>query len=271
MALPSRPSPPLVLTFAASDPTSGGGLQGDLLTVASLGCHPVSVLTALILRDTEGLVDVVPMDPDLVVDQARLLLEDLPVRAFKVGLLGSVEAVARVAEIISDYPEIPLVLEADLARSLEGVQGFDELLSAHAELLLCQAAVVVLGRGDASKLCGALGDEEDLSPQATADLLLARGVGHVLLTGSGAPGPQVVNLLFDDGGVIRTDAWERLPERFLGAGGTLAAALAACLARGMGVAEAVGEAQAFTWKSLVAAFRPGMGYALPNRFFLSER
>lgn len=267
MFLPQPPSPPLVLTFAASDPTGGGGLQGDLLTLASLGCHPLSAMTGLLLRDTEGVGDIVPMDPELVADQARLLLEDMPVRAFKVGLLASVEGVAAVAEIISDYPDIPLILESDLARPLAGWPGFDDLISAHCELLLSQSAAVVLGHNEARKLCLGLSGEDDLPPQALAEILLASGVGHVLLTGSGQPGPQVVNMLFNASGVVRADAWERLPERFLGAGGTLSAALAAYLAQGMEMAEAVREAQEFTWQSLSAAFRPGMGQALPNRFF----
>src|SRR6266581_7876353 len=115
MPVPPAITPPIVLTLAAADPTGGGGLQGDVLTLASMGCHPLSVVTALCLRDTEGVGEIVPLDADLVVDQARLLLEDVPVQAFKVGLLGSVENIAAVAEILSDYPDIPIVLESQLA------------------------------------------------------------------------------------------------------------------------------------------------------------
>src|SRR3954447_17032489 len=97
--------PPIVLTFAGSDPTGGAGLQADLLTLASMGCHPLSVVTALTVQDTRGVDDVLAIDSDWVVDQARKLLEDMPIGAFKIGVLGSVENITAVAEIISDYPD----------------------------------------------------------------------------------------------------------------------------------------------------------------------
>ncbi|HEV2219632.1 MAG TPA: bifunctional hydroxymethylpyrimidine kinase/phosphomethylpyrimidine kinase, partial [Casimicrobiaceae bacterium] len=102
------PFPPIVLTFAASDPSGGAGVQADLLTLASMGCHPLSVITALTVQDTLGVEGVMPVDADWVADQARALLEDMPVDAFKIGVLGSVENVVAVAEIISDYPDVPL-------------------------------------------------------------------------------------------------------------------------------------------------------------------
>lgn len=268
--MPDSPpaAPPVVMTLAAADPTGGGGLQGDVLTLASMGCHPLSVVTALCLRDTEGLAEVVPLDPELLADQARLLLEDVPVRVFKVGLLGSVENIAAVAEILADYPGIPVVLESELARVGRAASTQDSLVAAHCELLLPQVAVLVLGRLEALRLAMTLtGDEEEPELGVAMQALTAAGPEYVLLTGSGEPGPQVVNVLYDRAGVVRTDAWTRLPERFLGAGSTLSAALVGALAQGMEVPEAVREAQEFTWQSLAAAFRPGMGQALPDRFF----
>ena len=107
--------PPVVLTFAASDPSGGAGLQADLLTLASMGCHPLSVVTALTVQDTLGVEGVIAIDADWVADQARALLEDMPVDAFKIGVLGSVENIAAIAEILSDYPDVPLVLDPVLA------------------------------------------------------------------------------------------------------------------------------------------------------------
>ena len=99
--------PPLVLTFAASDPSGGAGVQADLLTLASMGCHPLSVITAITVQDSLGIEGVLPIDSDWVADQARRLLEDMPVDAFKIGVLGSVENIAAIAEIVSDYPDVP--------------------------------------------------------------------------------------------------------------------------------------------------------------------
>src|ERR1700681_3441792 len=100
--------PPVVLTFAASDPSGGAGIQADILTLASMGCHPLSVLTAITVQDTMGVEAVQAIDADWVADQARCLLEDMPIDAFKIGALGSVENIAAIAEILSDYPDVPL-------------------------------------------------------------------------------------------------------------------------------------------------------------------
>src|SRR5690242_18689203 len=108
-------TPPIVLTFAASDPTGGAGIQADLLTLASMGCHPLSVVTALTVQDTAGVDSVLAIDADWIADQARTLLEDMPVAAFKLGMLGSVEAISVIAEIVADYPDVPLVLDPVLA------------------------------------------------------------------------------------------------------------------------------------------------------------
>ena len=104
-------SPPIVLAFAATDPSGGAGLQADILTLSSMGCHPLSVVTAVTVQDTVGVEELLPLDAEWVADQARSVLEDMPVSVFKIGLLGSVEIIAVIAEIVSDYPEVPLVLD----------------------------------------------------------------------------------------------------------------------------------------------------------------
>ena len=86
-------TPPLVLVFAAADPTGGAGIQADMLTLAGMGCHALTVITALTVQDTAGVEDVLAVDADFVSEQARAVLEDMPVQAFKLGVLGSVENV----------------------------------------------------------------------------------------------------------------------------------------------------------------------------------
>lgn len=265
--------PPTVLCFAACDATGGAGLQSDVLTLASMGCHPLSVVAAVAVRDTRGVEDLLAIEADTVAAQARALLEDIPVQAFKLGMMGSVENVAVVAEILSDYPDLPLVLEPALAYIDGEETGAEDMLAALGELVLPQVTVLVASRHEVMRLAsvdfgeGDTDGDEELSAEDAVARLLALGVGYVLLTGASEPGPQVVNVLVGPDGVVRTDAWERLPERYLGAGATLAAAVAAALAHGMEVPEAVREAQEFTWQALSAAYRPGMGMALPDRFF----
>ena len=89
--------PPIVLAFAATDPSGGAGLQADVLTLASMGCHPLSVVTAATIQDTMGVEDIMALDPEWVADQARCVLEDMPVTAIKIGVIGSIENITAIA------------------------------------------------------------------------------------------------------------------------------------------------------------------------------
>src|SRR4051812_17316777 len=104
-------SPPAVLAFAATDPTGGAGLQADLLTAASLGCHPLSVVTAVTVQDTTGVEHVEALEAGLVERQARRVLGETKIGAFKLGVLGSVEVVRAVARIVAEHPKVPVVLD----------------------------------------------------------------------------------------------------------------------------------------------------------------
>lgn len=268
-------TPPLVLIFAASDPTGGAGLQADLMTVSSMGCHGLSVVTGLTVQDTAGVEDFMPIDPDFVDDQARCLLEDMPVAAFKIGVLGSVETVALIAEIVSDYPDIPLVLDPVLGSGRGDSFGDDEVIAAMRELLVPQTTVLTPNSIEARRLARieADGDEEDEDGSGLLDLsmcasrLIEWGSEFVLITGTHENTAQVINTLYHEGGVLRSDAWERLIGSYHGSGCTLASAIAALLANGLDIPEAVREAQEYTWQALSAGFRPGMGQYLPDRFF----
>src|SRR5437867_9332732 len=127
--------PPIVLAFAASDPSGGAGIQADILTLASMGCHPLTVLTAITVQDTLGVEGVLPLDAEWVADQARCLLEDMPVDAFKIGVLGSVENITTIAEILSDYPDVPLILDPVLASGPGDALASDDMVRGLRELL----------------------------------------------------------------------------------------------------------------------------------------
>lgn len=260
------PSLPAVLTFAASDPTSGAGIQADLLALASMGCYPLSVITAITVQDTAGVESFLPIDPDWVADQARCILEDMPVAAFKMGMLGSTEIVTVVAEVVSDYPDVPLVLDPVLASGRGDEFASEDMVAAIRELLVPQSTLITPNIPELRRLAG----EEDNDEASIADCaqkLLDSGCEYVLVTGTHDSTPEVVNTLYHRGGVLRTDSWQRLPGSYHGSGCTLAAALAANLARGLEIGDAVYEAQDYTWQALSHAFRPGMGQYLPDRLF----
>ena len=259
--------PPIVLTFAASDPTGGAGLQADLLTLASMGCHPLSVVTALTVQDTRGVEDLLAIDSDWVVDQARKLLEDMPVAAFKLGVLGSIENVTAIAEIISDYPSIPVIMDPVLASGRGDPLSSDDMIVAMRELLVPQTTVLTPNSMEARRLAeeDEEGDEPGLDECATR--LVDLGCEFVLITGTHENTPEVINTLYGEGGIVRSDRWKRLAGSYHGSGCTLASAIAATMANGLDVPEAVKEAQEYTWQALVHGFRPGMGQHLPDRFF----
>lgn len=267
----SAPLPPIVLTFAASDPSGGAGLQADLLTISSIGCHPLSVVTALTVQDTVGVVGIMAVDGAWVEDQARTLLEDMPVAAFKIGLLGSVDNIAVIAGILADYPGVPLVLDPVLASGRGDALADAEMIAALRDLLLPLTTILTPNTLEARRLADGGDEAEDPTLDECAQRLLAFGCAYVLLTGTHADTPRVVNSLYGrTGGLLRSDAWDRLPGSYHGSGCTLASALAAHLARGASVPEAARAAQHYTWQSLAAAFRPGMGQHIPGRFFPSR-
>jgi hydroxymethylpyrimidine/phosphomethylpyrimidine kinase len=260
------PAPPLVLVFAGSDPTSGAGLQADLLTLGSLGCHGLSVVTALTVQDTAGVQQMMPIDAEWVVDQARSLLEDMAVAAFKIGMVGSVENVAAIAEVVSDYPDVPLVFDPVLASGRGEDLATEDVIAAMRELLIPQTSVLTPNSIEARRLTQA-DDDEDIALADCAARLLNLGAEYVLITGTHDSTPSVVNTLYGEDGLVRADEWERLPGSYHGSGCTLASAIAATLANGLEVPEAVREAQEYAWQALRAAFRPGMGQLIPDRFF----
>ena len=259
--------PPLVLAFAASDPTGGAGMQADVLALASMGCHPLSVITAITVQDTTGVEAAFAVDADWVSDQARALLEDMLVGAFKLGMLGSVENIAVIAEILSDYPDIPLVFDPVLASGRGDQLADEEMVEAMIELLLPQTTILTPNSMEARRL--AQGEDEDVHPSlaACAHKLLAAGCEHVLITGTHENTAQVINTLYAPRGEIRADKWDRLPGSYHGSGCTLASAIAANLACGLDIGDAVFEAQEYTWHTLANGFRPGMGQYIPDRFF----
>ncbi len=257
---------PAVLTFAASDPTSGAGLQADILALASMGCYPLSVVTALTVQDTAGVEAFLAIDPDWVADQARCILEDMPVAAFKMGMLGSTEIVTVVAEVVSDYPDVPLILDPVFASGRGDVFANEDMISAIRELLVPQSTIVTPNIHELRRLAGE-DDDDDSSLAECAQRLLDTGCEYVLVTGTHDSTPEVINTLYQRGSVLRTDSWKRLPGSYHGSGCTLASALAANLARGLDIGDAVYEAQDYTWHALSNAFRPGMGQYLPDRLF----
>jgi len=227
------------------------------------------VVTAITVQDTRGVDGVLAMDADWVNDQARAILEDVQVSAFKLGLLGSVENIAVIAEIMADYPDIPLLIDPILTSGRGDDLTNDDMMDAMIELLFPQATLITPNSLEARRLAFADADDEVAltSLDEAAARLLEMGSEYVLITGTHERSLEVTNTLYGENKLIKAYKWERLAGSYHGSGCTLTSAIAACMAHGLSMEEAVMEAQEYTWQTLKNGFRPGMGQFIPDRMF----
>ncbi len=259
--------PACVLCFNASDATGAGGLAGDVATVAAMGAHCLPVVSAVVLRDTAEVFEHQALDADLIAEQARHILEDVPITAWKVGFLGNAEGVSAVAEVLSDYPDVPLVT---YLASVSWMEEDDQqsYLDALRELVLPQTTVLIGNHKTLTDFL--LPDWDSDRPASARELAVAAaqsGAQHVLVTGIQLPNQYVDNVLASSQGPIAGEKFERFETAFVGAGDTLSAAIAALLSVGAELHSAASEALSFLDQSLDAGFRPGMGNVIPDRFF----
>jgi hydroxymethylpyrimidine/phosphomethylpyrimidine kinase len=260
-------APACVMCFNASDASGAGGIAGDIATIAAMGAHALPVVTSIVMRDTAEVFDHHAIDAEVIVEQARTILEDLSIGAWKIGFLGSAEGVSAVAEVISDYPEVPLVAYLP---NLSWVEEDEQqaYLDAFRELVLPQAEVLV---GSHQTLTDFLlpdwEGERPASPRELAVAAATHGTKFVLVSSVPLPDQFLDNVLASPQGAITGEKFERFEVSFVGAGDTLSAALVALLASGAELHAAVGEALAFLDQALDAGFRPGMGNVIPDRFF----
>ncbi len=257
---------PIVLVFAGTDPTGGAGLGADVLTLASMGCHAAVVVTAITVQDTAGIKAFMPIDAALVIQQARAVLEDMPVRAIKTGMLGSVANVTAVAGIVKDYPDVPLVVDPVQTSGRGDALAEEPLDDALRTLLLPRATLATPNSIEAR----ALAPGAD-SLDACAQELMNLGCQHVLITGTHEPTPHVLHRLYGNRRRLEDYTFERLPGEYHGSGCTLAAACAATLAHGLEMPSAVDEALQFSWESLKFAQPLGMGQAIPDRLYWARQ
>ncbi|HSG11737.1 MAG TPA: hydroxymethylpyrimidine/phosphomethylpyrimidine kinase [Gammaproteobacteria bacterium] len=257
---------PVVMTFGGHDPSGGAGLQADIEALASQGCHAAPVLTALTVQDTRNVTDFSPVPASHVIAQARAVLEDMPVAAFKIGMLASTGITEAVHSILADYPDIPLVLDPVLASGAGTQLAEDNLPHAICEHLLPLTTVLTPNSLEARQLAPAA-DTLD----ACAIALLEQGAAFVLLTGTHEQTTHVVNTLYQGQSRLESFTWERLPHSYHGSGCTLASTIAAMLAHGLDPFHACHEAQDYTWNALSHGYRPGQGQHLPDRLFWSRQ
>ena len=252
---------PVVLCLSGHDPSGGAGIQADIETIASHQCHAASVITALTEQDTHNVKKLLPQPASSIISQAKTILEDLPVKAIKIGLIGHVETAKAISTIANEYSALPIIFDPVLAAGGGTVLSNDELINAIIELLLPLTTILTPNSIEARQLAK-LDKLQDCGIK-----LLALGCENVLITGAHEQSTVVSNQLFYNKQSIETYTWDRLPHNYHGSGCTLASSIAAMIAHGLEIETAVQEAQEYTWNSLSTGFQPGSGQYIPNRLF----
>jgi hydroxymethylpyrimidine/phosphomethylpyrimidine kinase len=253
---------PVILSFSPHDPTGCGGICADTETAASLGCHAATVVTALTARDTRELKDLQPVDPALLIEQARALLEDMPVSAVKIGELASVAHCEAIHSILLDYPRIPVILDASAQTANVHRPG---IMQAMLTLLLPQTRLLSARPPELQQMAAA-GDTTD----AKVQLLLDTGCSALLLSGFRQGRQLAGSRLYQAHAEQKDFSWlgpQTKLETIMGASATLSAALTAYTAHGCALEQACQQALQFTWQCIQHARRVGMGKLVPNRLF----
>ena len=258
----------MILCFSGHDPGGGAGVQADIESCAALGAHALTLITAHTVQDSHNVKRVTPVAPILLADQLETLLADCAIGSIKIGLLGDAQQIPVILSAIAQS-RVPVVLDPVLRAGGGANLASAALLAALQTDLLPQVTVLTPNAAEARRLAPGAGDLDQCAHE-----LLTRGVKNVLITGGderllgGAPGGDeaVVNSWHVANRHPRRFAWPRLAGPFHGAGCTLAAAIAALLARGLPMAQALEDAQAYVHRTLESAFQSGQGRKIPDRF-----
>lgn len=251
--------PPIVLVFAGNDPSGGAGLCADIQALASQGCHTAPVVTCLTVQDSRNVIEKIPVSGSQVFDQAMTVLADLPIAACKIGLLGSINVIEAVQQVLLQYPSLPVILDPILAAgggySLTNINICEAMITK-----LFPLVKVLTPNSQEARILTRTNTLEEAALQ-----LLDYGCQAVCITGTHENSATVINSLYSQGQPAYSWEWPRLPFSYHGSGCTLASSLAGQLALGKDMRSAVYEAQRYTWTSLQRGFQAGHGQAFPYR------
>ena len=250
---------PIALTIAGSDSSGGAGIQADLKTFSAFGVYGASAITALTAQNTRGVAAVEPVAAAFVVAQIEAVLADLDVGAVKTGMLANAEIVEAVAQRLRGVPSRPLVVDPVMVATSGDSLLAPDAVDAVKGKLIPLATLITPNLPEAARLLGANEAASDAEAMAQAKALFALGCGAVLLKGGHATGESASDYLCDGAGMERF-ARPRIDTRHThGTGCTLSAAIAALLAQGVPLREAVGRAKDYVWQALECGRALGVG------------
>lgn len=256
---------PVVMAFSGNDPTGGAGIQADIEAAASMGAHVAPIITSLTVQDSQNVKHFTPTSPALISEQARVVLEDISIDAFKIGMLGSIENIQAVHNILHEYPHIPVILDPIISAGGGKLLSNEEMALAFSDLLFPLTSLVTPNSNELRWLA----PEAD-SLDTCAQTLMDDGCQYVLLTGTHEDTKNVNNILYGQQQTSKSYQWPRLPHSYHGSGCTLTSAIAALIALGETIPDAVEKAQQYTWNSLKHGRQLGRHQYHPQRFFWKQ-
>lgn len=250
-----------VLVIAGHDPTGGAGIQADIESIAANGAHACTVISCLTSQNSCQMQRIIPQPSEQILEQVALLRQDHAITAIKLGLLPSSELIQSLAALMQAWPQIPVVFDPVLASGTGSALLTDNTVQAIRQYLLPQVTLLTPNSLEARQLSG----QSQLDD--CAQTLLTLGCQAVLITGTHEQDKQVIHRLYQANEPTQISHWSRLAADYHGSGCTLAAAIAARLAQGESLTEAVQQGQAYSWQTLTQSICSGRCQHLPNRLF----
>jgi len=236
---------PSVLTIAGTDPTGGAGIQADLKTFAALGCYGMSVITALVAQNTQGVKAIHSVPPDFVKEQLLAVLDDIQPDAIKIGMVHSVALVNVIAEVLQDYPQIPVVFDPVMIATSGDRLIEEDTIAAIIEKLFPLAKLITPNMDEAALLAGVPVKVVDDMYEAAAHIMEMKPQA-LLLKGGHLESDKLTSMLVNAAGLVEEYHSERIiTNNMHGSGCTLSSAIAAFLARGFTLRESVAQAQEY--------------------------
>jgi len=251
---------PIVLCFSGLDPTGGAGIQADIESIGQHGCHTAPIITANTVQDTNNALSFEPVNAELILKQARTILKDMPIKAIKIGMIGSGTTAEAIYTLMRQHQNIPVIYDPVLFAGGGSSLAKKNLIDAINTLIIPNTYILTPNIIEALHLTN-----PKLSPENAAQHLNNMGAEHVLITGTHAKQPDVIHKLYNKMKCIKTYKYKRLNNEYHGSGCTLAASLAALVAQEIEPINACQNALDFTYKSLKNAQALGNGQLIPNR------
>lgn len=249
---------PVALSIAGSDSGGGAGIQADLKTFAALGVYGASVITALTAQNTHGVVAIHEVPAEFVTAQLDAVFDDFTVGAIKIGMLGNAAVIDAVATGLTRHQGRNIVVDPVLAATSGETLLRTDAMGALRKLI-AMSRLLTSNIPEAATLLGVPAARDEAEMRAQAERLLTLGAGAVLIKGGHAAGRDSIDLLVDAHGCERFAAPRIATKNTHGTGCTLASAVAAGLAKGLALSEAVRQAKHYVHAAITAADRLDVG------------